>query len=461
MAVSVTKETEKYLWNTCSLTWTELPKIWKEAEKAFIDTAVDETITYQEKATQPTKFLRSFSSEFSIGESNSRRVEFKRNFIEPLNFAEVYWDNIAFILRILEDIKIADKKKAVISKPLEDNFSIIDMSKNRPVSVNAESISIVDNFSRQATFFIACFEDVVLSEKHSDNVHFKPSFAEVFGLSDDEEHTAKFRPIFAEALGLQETYLDNISFNLDVAENIGVQDLLSNRPTKPFAEKFSIVDKEHNAILVCSLENISVEELVKTFRPIIRKFFETFSFQETPKKLYSASHEESFGIRDAVIKASEGVISDIIITDSGMSFEEFMNAADAPPLYSKFIDFKVGEYEYEKAIVKLKLSTTARESLPSILGCVMHVDIPDTDDRGSVTITDTTQPTKVYFNRHYYNPPEVNVNLKNGNTAMGAITPNIVSTEGIDDEGRYFEVELLDSSNNRTTGTISWVSKGY
>ena len=44
---------------------------------------------------------------------------------------------------------------------------------------------------------------------------------------------------------------------------------------------------------------------------------------------------------------------------------------------------------------------------------------------------------------------------------MGIITPNIVSTEGIDEEGRYFEVELLDSSANRTTGTISWVSKGY
>ena len=461
MAVSVTKESEKYFWNTCSLTWKELPKSWKEAEKSFVTADVGESISCTEKATQETKFLRSFSSSFSVSEAYSKRVKFKRTSVEPLSLSEVYWDNISFALRILEELKINDRKKAAISKDLQDGFSIMDMLKNKPVYCNAETFKIADDFSRQVMFFIGCFEDFGIGDDYADNVHYKHKFIESIAISDYEEHTAKFRPLFAELLGINETYLDNISFNINVAENIGINDLLSNRPHKPFVEQFSIIDKEHNAFMVCCSEQINIEELVKTFRPIIRKFFETFSIEETPQKNYKSNKKEAFNIRDAIIKASEGVISDIIITDAEMSFEDFVDATDAPPLYSKFMDFKVGEYEYQKAIVKLKLSTTARESLPSIIGCVLHVDIPDTDDKGSVTITDTTQPTKVYFNRHYYNPPEVNVNLKNGNTAMGIITPNIVSTEGIDEEGRYFEVELLDSSANRTTGTISWVSKGY
>lgn len=517
MAVDITTEKEKYLWNTCSLTWGNLRKYWSEAEIASVAADISESFAYADKVIQSvntnniesfalgertsnemdlcvhelvdfaellkkdarfnrafnesillverqknkTLYARLFNKSIGFGESFDRGVQYKRNPTEFFAISEMYWDNIDFVLRILEDIKVVDKRKISGSHYIEDDFSIFDQIKNRPLSNNADSFAVVDGFSRQAVFFIGFLENMNLADKHSDNIHYRRSALEQLGITDREDHTAVFRPILAELLGIQETYLDNIAFNIDIAENISVEDLLANKTQKPCVEKFSIVDYENNAFLLCYSEQLNLEELTKTYRPIIRKFFETIGFLESPQKNIDTNKKESFGVRDAIIRASNGVLSDIVITDSDMSFEEFKNAIDAPPLYSTFIDFKVGEYEYEQAIVKLKLSTTAQESLPSIVGCVMHVDIPDTDDRGTVEITDTTQPTKVHFNRHYYNPPEVNVNLKNGNTADGIIVPNIVSTEGKDNEGRYFEVELLDSSSNRTTGTISWVSKGY
>ena len=72
----------------------------------------------------------------------------------------------------------------------------------------------------------------------------------------------------------------------------------------------------------------------------------------------------------------------------------------------------------------------------------------------------TTAATKVYDNKHYYNAPEVNAMVKGGTGATTPV-PNILTTDGQDDKGRYFEIELLNSSGNRTTGIVSWVAKGW
>lgn len=48
-----------------------------------------------------------------------------------------------------------------------------------------------------------------------------------------------------------------------------------------------------------------------------------------------------------------------------------------------------------------------------------------------------------------------------GGTGATTPVPNILTTDGQDDKGRYFEIELLNSSGNRTTGIVSWVAKGW
>lgn len=125
------------------------------------------------------------------------------------------------------------------------------------------------------------------------------------------------------------------------------------------------------------------------------------------------------------------------------------------------MEFKVGEYEYQEALVRIKIESQINQSEPTASNVVMHVDIPDTDDRGIAEITSTAAPTKVYYNKHYYKPPDISVTLRGGNTSNGYIAPYIVSTSKSDDHGAYFEVELLNEKNERKTGTINWVAKGY
>jgi hypothetical protein len=253
------------------------------------------------------------------------------------------------------------------------------------------------------------------------------------------------------------------TIHINITENISVATKASKHSVKTFVEEPFILEddfsKVFHKIIPC---NIALSDEMTSRKVTIRTFYESFALQENVSKhSVLAPFNESFILNDAIIRASEGVLSDLHIINTPIDFDKFVEMAQSPALYNPFMDFKVGEYEYKDAIVKVKLSTTTQETFPSLVNCTMHVDIPDTDDRGTVEITDANAPTKVYFNKFYYNPPEVIVVLRGGNTADGMVTPNIVSTDLSDNEGRYFEVELLDSYGVRKTGSISWTSKGY
>jgi hypothetical protein len=245
------------------------------------------------------------------------------------------------------------------------------------------------------------------------------------------------------------------------ADEIAIVSNQNNNSTKGFASSFGIVDQENNNIGKVAIEELAITETFRKYLPVIRKFYETISVAEVKSNHYETIKRETASLTDLIIRACEGVLSDLHIINSPIDFDEFVEMAKTPALFNPFMDFKVGEYEYKDAIVKVRLSTTTQETFPSLVNCTMHVDIPDTDDRGTVEITDATAPTKVHYNKFYYNPPEVIVVLRGGSTANGMITPNIVSTDLSDNEGRYFEVELLDSYGNKKTGSISWTSKGY
>ena len=247
----------------------------------------------------------------------------------------------------------------------------------------------------------------------------------------------------------------------EITEDVNFKEVLSKKPILSFQERTIFfadgISKHAKPTLI---ERLAFEDsFVKQVR-IVRVFNEHIGFEELLRKTRVCTFAEKFGFRDDIIRASDSVLSDILIKNKEMTFDDFVDATNTPVLHNKFIDFKVGEYEHEKAMIKLQLATVAKESYPSIVGCTMHVDIPDTIDKGSVVI-DTPAPKKVFFNRHYYNPPEVVATIKGGNTANGYIVPNIISTDGKDSEGRYFEVELLDFNGNRVTGSISWSSTGY
>lgn len=228
------------------------------------------------------------------------------------------------------------------------------------------------------------------------------------------------------------------------------------------AEKFSPTELNSKEIGKPHIDGIELlDSMSRTFK-VWRTFEESIDTEEIAIKEFEKAVDENVEIYDAYVRNADGIISNIYIETEEMDEEGFNDVVNTPGGgYTRFYEFKVGEYEYQEALVRLTIETTVYQSEPNTVDVVMHVDIPDTDDSGIAVITDTENATKVYFNKSYYTAPEVAVIIIGGNTGDGALYANLVSVDGKDDAGRYFEVEILNSSGELATGTISWFSKGY
>ena len=162
----------------------------------------------------------------------------------------------------------------------------------------------------------------------------------------------------------------------------------------------------------------------------------------------------NFFISSVCLSGSGFIISNLSFFSKELSLEDLVSASNRPFGYSNFHEFKVGEYEYQNAIVKLSLNSTNLNYSTAVDSLSLHVDIPDTDDRGVAVIL--AEVTYVRFNKTYYNPPEdVSISVKGGTTGS-IIVPKLID---VDKTG--FHVQLQDSSGVLVAGQISWASKGF
>ena len=162
---------------------------------------------------------------------------------------------------------------------------------------------------------------------------------------------------------------------------------------------------------------------------------------------------EGLLLYDGIIRASEATIEGIA-AGKEMTFDAFMKRVDRPVGYSLFHPFRVGEYEYEKALVRIGITAGSYGAIPQIYNVVMNVDIDDTVDRGTARMK--AEETVVPFHKHYYTKPEVTATLLSGNTADGVVLPEItaIGTES-------FTCVLRKRDGSAAAGTISWTAVGY
>lgn len=264
-----------------------------------------------------------------------------------------------------------------------------------------------------------------------------------------------------ESIAVQETYWDYIRYLMNILENCTVQEKASNHFYQPNSEAdIGISDDETGCVGKNISEAIDLAELLKRRFKVKRDFTETASVVEYHTNHYTLNESELIALTDKLMRAANAVIADVAITDEAMSLDDFKSLANQPGGYEPFIPYVVGEYEYERALVRLKIVAGSQGAEPVIYDAVIHVDIDDTVDRGTAEVTDTTAATKVYLNKHYYTKPEITVTLYSGNTKDGVITP-VVTEIASDDAGYYFLLELRKTNDELTTGTVTWMAVGY
>lgn len=227
-----------------------------------------------------------------------------------------------------------------------------------------------------------------------------------------------------------------------------------NRHSVFVADKLSMGDAFYNDVVLDIHETVNFDVVCNHGLFYALSFFSSFSFSDASAFSLLMPFFQKLSLIDECLSGFDFLISNLSFFTKNYSFNELESAATRPYGYSNFQEFKVGEYDYEKAMIKVTVDSPNLNFSSAIDSLTLHVDIPDTDDRGVSSVN--ASDTYITFNKKYYNPPEeVALAIKGGVTGT-ALSPKLVS---VDTEG--FHVFITDSSGNMVAGQISWAAKGY
>lgn len=387
---------------------------------------------------------------FTDGENKA--LEVVRN--EMIHTTEIYWDNVLFLLHISEDIRTTEAVRKTAVKQLDDAFCFMDSLRKASRLNKGEDLAVIEN-KRQAIEH-ELYDGLHIMDEWRSGMQ-KLACEQVKALDHIAKHavSAQF-----DGFHVQESYKKIWQTVQTFREELKTLDKVYRNIYAVRDDRIAIADKRLVKLERTWHESIDTDESFNRNVAFVRGLAELARIGDGLTRDIGKNPAEDIALYDAYVRASNSYIESVQVVSSFKEMDDFTAMADTPPMYEQFTDFNVGDYEYEKALLRLRVVSKATQAQPLLYDVSPHVDIDDTDDKGQLEIKDTTAATKVYYNKHYYNAPEVNAMVKGGTGATTPV-PNILTTDGQDDKGRYFEIELLNSSGNRTTGIVSWVAKGW
>ena len=374
---------------------------------------------------------------------------------ERIGVHETYWDYINYVLTILESARVIESSYRVMDVPKREGVKITRRSHSEIMESPREQLGILDASLRAAFAKLTAERTEVTDARDAAVAH--PSRDEM-AVSDGI--ATSLGKMTAEQLGILDALLRAAAFKRTWSESASLGDDEDNHVT---AGKFETIrTSEHRAADVYkpTAEQIGMTERQYHRAQTFRTFIEKASLYEHMRRDLGGGYSEAVAVDDRFLRALDGIIEEVAVRKGGMTADEFQQLVNQPTGYERFIPYIVGEYEYQKALVRLAVTPGSLGAEPAVYNVVVHVDIDDTVDRGTAVITDTSAATMVRFAKHYYTKPEVTVTLRGGNTADGTILPNVAEISK-DKDGYYFMVELLKADGTRAKGTVTWQSVGY
>lgn len=374
---------------------------------------------------------------------------------ERVGVHETYWDYISYILTILESARVIESPHRVMNTPKQEGIKITRWSHSEITEAPHEQLGILDS-SLRAAFAKLTAELTEVTDARG---------AAVANVLRDETAVSdgiaiSLGKMTAEQLGILDGLLRAASFRRTWNESANI---LEGEDNHVATRKFELVqtDEHHAADMYKpTAEQIGTTERQYHRAQTFRTFTEKASLYEHMRRDLGGGYSEAVAVDDRFLRALDGIIEEVAVRKGGMTADEFQQLVNQPTGYERFIPYIVGEYEYQKALVRLAVTPGSLGAEPAVYNVVVHVDIDDTVDRGTAVITDTSAATMVRFAKHYYTKPEVTVTLRGGNTADGTILPNVAEISK-DKDGYYFMVELLKADGTRAKGTVTWQSVGY
>lgn len=374
---------------------------------------------------------------------------------EHVGVHETYWDYISYILHIIESARVIESSYRAVDIPKREGIKIARASHSEIMESAREQLGILDTSLRAA--FAKLARESMEVEDARDAAVMQMSYDDV---AASDGLTISLGKMTSEQLGILDTALRAAAFRRTWDESAQLDDDEDNHVTAGKFEEVQVTDGRSADIYQPEEEAVGIADRQTHRARTLRIFDERANVGEHMRRDLGGGYSEAVALDDRFLRALNGIIEEITLKKGGMTAADFQQLVNQPTGYERFIPYIVGEYEYQKALVRLAVTPGSLGAEPAVYNVVVHVDIDDTVDRGTAVITDTSAATTVRFSKHYYTKPEVTVTLRGGSTADGVITPNVTEIDK-DDDGYYFKVELLKSDGTRAKGTITWQSVGY
>lgn len=453
MATAVAKGAY-YTWDTANFTWDAAQAVhtWDDMAPLFYTRDDVETFSLRDgMASAAGKVARD-----AVRLVDTRRwADLLGTKREQVGVHETYWDYISYVLTILESARVIESSYRGMDVPKREGVKITRRSHSEIMESPREQLGILDASLRAAFAKLTAERTEVMDARDAAVAH--PSRDKV---AVDDGWAVSLGKMTVEQLGILDALLRAAAFKRAWSESASLGDDEDNHVT---AGRFETIRaSEHRAADVYkpTAEQIGTTERQYHRAQTFRTFMEKASLYEHMRRDLGGGYSEAVAVDDRFLRAFDGIIEEVAVRKGGMTADEFQQLVNQPTGYERFIPYIVGEYEYQKALVRLAVTPGSLGAEPAVYNVVVHVDIDDTVDRGTAVITDTSAATMVRFAKHYYTKPEVTVTLRGGNTADGTILPNVAEISK-DKDGYYFMVELLKADGTRAKGTVTWQSVGY
>lgn len=374
---------------------------------------------------------------------------------ERIGVHETYWDYINYVMTILESARVIESSYREMDVPKREGVKITRRSHSEIMESPREQLGILDASLRAAFAKLAAEHTEVMDALGVEIAHvLRDEVVASDGCS------VSLGQMTAEQLGVLDALLRAAAFKRTLSESASLGDDEDNHVVVDKLETIRTSDRRAADVYKPTAEQIGTTERQYHRAQTFRTFMEKASLYEHMRRDLGGGYSEAVAVDDCFLRALDGIIEEVAVRKGGMTADEFQQLVNQPTGYERFVPYIVGEYEYQKALVRLAVTPGSLGAEPAVYNVVVHVDIDDTVDRGTAVITDTSAATMVRFAKHYYTKPEVTVTLRGGNTADGTILPNVAAISK-DKDGYYFMVELLKADGTRAKGTVTWQSVGY
>lgn len=446
-------EISKFTWRNQAYKWSSAEirsRTWNDMRIYAFYAKLGETIKCVEALSN--KVTHSLSDSFGVDDKGLSSI-FAKGIAEAVRIAEAIKKDGKTSFR--EPISLSDETSADMIIGFDEVVELreffkkayeLDQTRTLKFTETREGLNIY-----QAHSSAIGFDEVISNEMQC-------KFSSILGFVE-----ARFQKDLSKELVTLLNIADERSTNFfaKFQEVVKIVEVGSRRPILGFSSSFgvdSFCGKGHTSN---NLETLTIADAVDRQIAFFRTLVEVLSVEDSASKNVQTKLIEELKVLDAFLRKADVAIADMVLStlaagdDIDLAAFENLVTNGAMPGYSNWRDFIPGDYEYTKALFRviIESSTADRAQIQQL---DVAVDVPDVNDRGTVTVTNATAGGVVEYNRLYHVIPDVTLSAKGGLTHPTVpeflVAPNLVG----------FTVRLRDTiTGDYVTGSFTWSAHGY